>query len=70
MDETKARMTEEIQALKEENRRLREALEWAAHEMQVGGSRWSESCEPGERYYDWFVRVLRDRAGLAAPAEE
>jgi hypothetical protein len=36
-----------MQALKEENRRLKEALEWAAEEMQTGTSRWFESSEPG-----------------------
>jgi len=53
-----------VLALEDENRRLREALEWAVEEMQTGNSRWFESSEPGERYYDWFARELRTRAGL------
>jgi len=65
MDEATAA---EIQALKEENRRLKEALEWAAEEMQTGTSRWFESSEPGEKYYDWFVRELRRRASEGAEA--
>ncbi|MEW6718948.1 MAG: hypothetical protein AB1346_00705 [Thermodesulfobacteriota bacterium] len=67
MDQAKDRMLEEINALKDENRRLKEALEWAAEEMQVGNTRWYESSEPGEKYYDWFVRELRLRAGIEGP---
>lgn len=59
MDEATAAAMEE---LKEENRRLKEALEWAAHEMVNGDGRWFENSEPGEKYYDWFVREMRRRA--------
>lgn len=66
MDEAKARVLEEtIQELKNENARLKEALEWAADEMLNGTNRWFETSRPGERYYDWFVRELRYRAGVS-----
>jgi len=78
MDEERARMLEEIgrvlgknmpivetiQALKDENERLKEAVEWAAAEMLTGDNRWFETSRPGEKYYDWFVRELRLRAGM------
>ncbi len=65
MDEANATA---MQALKEENRRLKEALEWATEEMQTGTSRWFETSQPGEKYYDWFVRELRRRAAHGAEA--
>lgn len=55
-----------LQALEEENGRLKGALEWAADEMQNGNGRWFETSEPGEKYYDWFVRELRRRATQGA----
>ena len=81
MDEERARMLEEIgrvlgknrpivetiQALKDENERLKEAVEWAAAEMLTGDNRWFETSRPGEKYYDWFVRELRFRAGMEGP---
>jgi len=81
MDEERARMLEEIgrvlgknmpivetiQALKDENERLKEAVEWAAAEMLTGDNRWFETSRPGEKYYDWFVRELRLRAGMEGP---
>ena len=81
MDEDGARILEEIRrvigkdapipetvrAMKEENQRLREAIEWAASEMVNGDNRWFETSQPGEKYYDWFVRELRFRAGMEGP---
>jgi thymidine phosphorylase len=81
MDEERARILEEIgrvigkgmpivetiQALKDENERLKEAVEWAAAEMLTGDNRWFETSRPGEKYYDWFVRELRLRAGMEGP---
>lgn len=57
-------LAETIQALKDENERLKEAVEWAAAEMRNGDNRWFETSRPGEKYYDWFVRELRFRAGM------
>jgi len=39
-------------------------VEWAAAEMLTGDNRWFETSRPGEKYYDWFVRELRLRAGM------
>jgi hypothetical protein len=78
MEEVKARILEEIgriigkdepiletiQTMKDENQRLKEAVEWAAVEMLNGNNRWFETSQPGEKYYDWFVRELRRRAGM------
>jgi hypothetical protein len=50
--------------MKDENQRLKEAVEWAAVEMLNGNNRWFETSQPGEKYYDWFVRELRRRAGM------
>jgi hypothetical protein len=55
---------ETIQTLKDENERLKGAMEWAAAEMLNGNNRWFETSRPGEKYYDWFARELRFRAGI------
>jgi hypothetical protein len=60
-------IVETVRAMKDENLRLKEAVEWAVHEMVHGDSRWFETSEPGEKYYDWFVRELRGRAGMPEP---